>query len=64
MNALAEPIELLESECNAPSWYDPSPVDEAEDDDAMAVDPVRGARVVVWTVERICTCPTFKRAPD
>ncbi len=62
MNALAEPIELLESECNAYSWYDPSV--ETEDEDAPLGDPVCSARVLDWTVERICTCPTFKRTPD
>jgi hypothetical protein len=62
MNALAEPIELLESECNAHSWYDPSAADE--DEDEPVGDPACSARVLGWTVERICTCPTFRRNPD
>ena len=63
MNALAEPIELLESECNAQSWYDPSVEVETEDDEPVR-DPACSARVLGWTVERICTCPTFRRNPD
>jgi hypothetical protein len=62
MNALAEPIELLDAECNARNWYDPS-VDDA-DDDTPATDPACSERVLGWTVEIICTCPSFRRNPE
>ena len=60
MNALAEPFELLESECEARSWYE-LPV--AADDDPVIESPF-GARVLAWTVERICSCPCFRRTPE
>jgi hypothetical protein len=48
MNAIAEPIELLEAECNAPAWVD------RDDDVDAAIDEACGERVLDWTVQRIC----------
>jgi hypothetical protein len=49
MNAIAEPIELLEAECNALGWHD----DEADVEDD-APNEVCSTRVLDWTVQRIC----------
>lgn len=67
MNAIAEPIELLEAECNAPAWHEAvdEEVDHAlEGDDVLVIDTACSERVLDWTVERICACPSFCRAPQ
>jgi hypothetical protein len=51
MNAIAEPIELLEAECNAHGWRDDV---DAVDDEGDAFDPICSTRVLDWTVQRIC----------
>jgi hypothetical protein len=61
MNAIAEPIELLEAECNAAAWHEP-PCEET--DDALVIDTACSERVLEWTVERICACPSYCRAPQ
>lgn len=61
MNAIAEPIELLEAECNAACWYDPA---AEEGDDADVIDVACSERVLEWTVERICAGPSYCRAPQ
>jgi hypothetical protein len=62
MNAIAEPVELLEAECNAQGWYDPSVDDE---DYAPMIDEACSERVLGWTVERICATefPAHSAAP-
>lgn len=60
MNALAEPIELLDAECNAHSWYDLP----AQEEEEQLTDPACSERVLGWTVESICTSPSFRRNPE
>jgi hypothetical protein len=63
MNAIAEPIELLEAECYAQGWYQ-AEEREPEEDDVEAFDVRCSERVLEWTVERICACPSFCRNPE
>jgi len=63
MNAIAEPIELLEAECYAQGWYQVEDR-EIEEDDADTFDVECSQRVLDWTVERICACPPFCRNPE
>ena len=54
MNALAEPVELLEAECNAQAL----PLDERDDElDEALFDEACSMRVVEWMVQRICSMP-------
>lgn len=57
MNAIAEPLEFLDLDHDIRP--PPEALDAAPDDDADALprDPTCGARVLAWTVERICACP-------
>ncbi len=60
MNAIAEPIELLEAECNALGLYETR---EAEDETEV-VDETCSQRVLGWTVERIfASCIGTRTAP-
>ena len=60
MNAIAEPIELLEAECNAQGYYDPG----IDDDYAPVIDEACSERVLGWTVERICATDFPSRAVE
>jgi len=65
MNAIADPIELLEAECEAIGWYgaaEPPLEDDADDDET--IDFACSQRVLDWTVERICACPPYRRHPE
>jgi len=80
MNTVAEPIELLEAECSALSWYEdpvaapavapvaaPEPRPPQLDDEAdgyLSLDPACSERVLGWTVERICLAPSWCREPN
>lgn len=68
MNAIAEPIELLEAECYAQGWYQTEEPEiearEVEDDEDDTFDVRCSERVLEWTVERICACPSFCRNPE
>lgn len=68
MNAIAEPIELLEAECYAQGWYQAEEPElearEIEDDEDDTFDVRCSERVLEWTVERICACPSFCRSPE
>ncbi len=59
MNAIAEPIELLEAECNAQGWYDT----QSEDDYAPVIDEACSERVLGWMVQRICASDFGTMAP-
>ena len=59
MNALAEPLELLEAECNAHGWR----LDDREDDgEDSPFDEACSQRVLAWMVQRICTMPALPAA--
>lgn len=49
--AIADPVELLEAECNAHGYYDPG----IADDYPPASDEACSERVLGWTVEHICS---------
>ena len=50
MNAIAEPIELLEAECNGQACLPPQLL-QAE---STAPDDARGTLVLDWMVDRLC----------
>jgi hypothetical protein len=53
MNALIEPLELQESECNAQGWQMAGALDELDPDEPVT----NGDRVLAWMVDRICALP-------
>ena len=60
MNAIAEPIELLEAECNALGLYESN-----DDDEAASFGQSCSQRVLGWTVERIfASCIGARTAPN
>lgn len=61
MNAIAEPFELLEAECNAQGLYDTAKTDEALCD---PIDETCSERVLGWVVDRIfASCIGTRTAP-
>jgi hypothetical protein len=59
MNAFAEPIELLEAECNAHGWHDELASPEVEE---FVFDEACSERVLDWMVRRICSIPLPEHA--
>jgi len=59
MNAFAEPIELLEAECNAHGWHDEPASPDAEE---IEFDEACSERVLDWMVRRICSIPLPEHA--
>lgn len=55
MSAIAEPVEFLDDEYICMVLREIPQIDAPDHEDAC-FDPAAGARVLHWTVERICAC--------